>query len=324
MPIVSMSAAALALAAAGPAPVPATATLPASRIPADAVWVAHMDCEALRASKVGRFVLENRDRLHIDSGGIDEVRAELGFDPVQDILSLTAYGTDRDPDDGQVLIVVTTQAADTALERLSGRCDVKVEKIDAEGYSLHLISSGGERHLVHVAATDRPDRRIVTLAGDQEHLIAALRVAGGRAPSLAAGMGLLARPPRAGSMVFVSASRLDGMDDVEPASEILRLSEGLVADVAERDGALLAEVTVSAASEEAARNIGDVVRGMAALGTLAAGREPDLAPLRELARSLSVETDRQRVTLSVRFPVEALIDLLQEAQRPPGTDGTDP
>jgi hypothetical protein len=70
------------------------------------------------------------------------------------------------------------------------------------------------------------------------------------------------------------------------------------------------EAVAQAADENAARQLGDVVRGLIALATLQASQKPEL---QQLASALTVTTDASRVRVNGRVTYE-LLDALQRTQ----------
>lgn len=280
-------------------------------VAAEAKWVAHVDIDAFTSSRFGSALLENADDFDIDLDDLDELQEEIGIDLRTDVMSLTAYGTSGDPEDC-VIIAVTNEAADEALERLLDHPDLNVREIEVDGYDLYVIAAHGERHYLHVRDARRRDRRIVVLAGGRHDLVDALKVIDGDAPSISMGKSRLpGTSPMDGSIVFVAAGAMDELDGFEPASDILSLCESVTIDVGEIEGELRAQASASAKSEENAANIKQVVKGMIALGDLIAFDDPDLTPLKLLTEALSVRSTGNRVTIRFRYDVGDLLDKLE-------------
>lgn len=303
-----VSLAAAGIAAAGP--------LDPDRVSADARWLLHVDVEALTGSTVGRFVLEHGEMLDIDLDELDDLKDELGFDPREDLLSLTLYGTGDDPEDDAVAVAVTTGAADEALRRLRDLEDVRVRKTEIGGEEAYSIRGDHDRLYVWLRDGRRSGERLVVLGRKRGAVARALDVMKGRSPSLSRdGGGLLDERPQRGSIAFVAAGDLAQLGRFEPASRILRMCDGVALDVGERGEQVFAAATLQADTPEVAGDIRDIVHGLLALGRLVATEQPDMEPLLELVRSLDVATDDRRVTVRLSHDVEEVIEQLRGAAR---------
>lgn len=299
--------------AAAAAAVPAATAGPLKKdwVAADAQWLIHVDVEGLVNSTIGRFLLDHADRFDIDLDELEEFKTETGFDPLTDLKSATLYGSGGEPGEDGVLVAVTSDRVDAALERLLDNDEVPIRKREMNGRVVYLIGGGDDRHYLTVEKTGR-DRRIVVL-GDRRRMLAdALKVIAGDAPSLSMGKTRIPRDdPQNGSLIFVSIGDIEALGHSNPASEIIRMSDGLTADVGERDDALVARASVSAESPEIANDIAQVIQGMVALGRLMAAQNPDLGPVGELADSLSVRAKDARITLKITCETDKVIALLE-------------
>ncbi|MHC5113603.1 MAG: hypothetical protein ACYTGP_04150 [Planctomycetota bacterium] len=280
-------------------------------VAADALWVAHVDVEAITASTLGRFVLENADGLNIDMTHVDEIRNELGFDLRRDLLSVTAYGGATDVEDEAVIIAVTTGAVDDALRRLEEVGELDLQDADVDEYPVHVIVDHDERHYLHLR-DGKGGRRIAVMSGDRYELLSALKVMDGRSPHMAKGnSSIFNSGPREGSMLFATIAEIDALNDIEPARQIIGLSDTVSVDVGESDGMLYAHADVSTESEEHANNIADVLTGLVALGRLAAAEHEEMAPMRDALRGVSVRPRGRRILVQVEQDVKGVMEMMK-------------
>jgi hypothetical protein len=184
--------------------------------------------------------------------------------------------------------------------------------VQADGYELTELECDGDRHALHLRRLEGGERRLLVLGEGRERVVAALRVIDGARPALPAGESKLLRQPREGSFIYAAATKLDGLPEIEPASELLRLSDGFAADVGEAGGELSAELTISAGPERDAADMAAVVEGVVAIGRLAAAREPGPCPVRDLAEGVRVRVEERRLSLRVQMVAEKLIEALRE------------
>ncbi|MHC4765108.1 MAG: hypothetical protein ACYTE6_12575 [Planctomycetota bacterium] len=282
--------------------------LEAGWVAADAIWLTHVDVGAFKNSTLGRYVLEHPDQFGLDE--TDEFEQEIGLDPLTDFMSFTLYGFSDDPENDGVLVAVTSARADEALARLKAHDEIDSAEVKLDGYTVHVLSDGGEHHYLHVRPADRRDQRIVVLAGSEDAVLGAVRVIDGRAPGLTPGRSqILGDGPGDGSIVFFACGGGDLLG-MEPASEILRLSDGVTVDVGEAAGQAYAEATVSANSRESAVNIADVVEGMLALGRLIAAEEPEARPLADLTDAVTIVSQDRKIIIRIGFDAEQLLWIL--------------
>ncbi len=281
-------------------------------VAADARWLIHVDVEGLLNSTVGRFILEHGDHLDLDLGDLDEFTEEVGIDPRTDLMSVTIYGTGDEPGEDGVIVAIANERADVALERLLDHDEFRVRRRELGGRDVYLIGDENDRHYLSVERAGA-NRRVVVLSDDRDSFVNALKVIAGRAPSVSMGRSELpAGDPQKGSLIFAAIGDIDAFGDDDPASEILRMSDGLTADIGEIDGTITGLATVSAASPEVAKNISQVLTGLIALGRLMAAQQEELGPLRELADSVKVRTSDSRITLRIRYDAGELLEKVEK------------
>ena len=298
-----------AVPAAEEAAAPARQTTPLDRawVSSRAEWVVHVDAEAWNASKIGRFIMDHAEAFDLDLDELEEFEKETGLDPLADLLGVTAYGWGSGADEQVVVVAVTTARADEALARLKASDESRTLVVG--GHAVHTVP--GDDVLVHLRTAPQPDRRVAVVSEHQETLAHALAVMDGREPGLVVGQRPLLTAPRPGSFLFVAASSMDDLPELEAASEVLRLAEACVIDLGEHDGLVQAYATASAANTEDAGNITQIIRGILALGALMFEREGEMAPVRALVDATDVQAHDDRVTVGIRFPVDGVVEALK-------------
>ena len=103
----------LCLAAATAAALNATATpLQRADVTAEPAWLVHVDCDALRPTAIGQYLLSELDKPEA-KGKLGAFEAIFSVDPRKHLHGLTLYSTTDGPDDGVLLIY-----ADFDAERL--------------------------------------------------------------------------------------------------------------------------------------------------------------------------------------------------------------
>ena len=113
-------------------------------LPPDPNIVAHLDLEALKASEIGKFLLD--EQIHPEIGELRaEIMAETMIDPYKEIMSITAYCQGEDIEEN-IIIIHGTAAFDLTVERLEEYAD-EIEhynRITANGRTLHHWNEPGD------------------------------------------------------------------------------------------------------------------------------------------------------------------------------------
>ena len=303
---------------------PGTATagpLKKDRVAAEARWLIHVDVEALLDSTVGGFLLEHAEQFNIDLDDFDDMKRELGVDPRTDLKSITLYGTGDVPGEDAIIVAVTNDRIDQAIEKLLDNDDVPIRRRALNGKPVYLIGGKGDRHYVSIQPLGA-HRRIVVISDDKESFRNALDVIAGDSPAISMGRSNIpADDPQEGSLVFLSVGDIDAFGDDGPASQIIRMSDGFTADLAEVNGVLTGRASVNAESPETANDISQVLRGLVALGRLMVTQQPELAPLLELADSLNIRTRDSRISISIRYDAGELLEKAEQLMRQHGGAG---
>src|SRR6266446_1744860 len=81
----------------------AAAPLQRADVPADPAWVAHVDCDSLRSTAIGRYILTEMDKPEAQNK-LAAFQAMFGFDLRKQLHGLTLYSNGSSPQDG-VLVV---------------------------------------------------------------------------------------------------------------------------------------------------------------------------------------------------------------------------
>ncbi len=276
-----------------------------AHVAADARWVGHFDVQAFQQTTLWQRMSQQEEIALELASGLEEVRQELGLDPLRDVLSVTVYGH-GDEEDGIVLLE-TTGAVDHAIERFSQEPDYR--HLSHRGLDVHSWSDEGFVHVVSRA----DGRRLVLIAPDPDKLVEGVRVVEGQSPSLAANPAprVTARP-MAGSFAFLAAADgIPGLGEIDPASQVASLATGLVLDVGESAGELFARAAVRTADVQGALDLADVFDGLVALGRLALSSQELPPEVPAVLRALHVEARGNEVWVEFRYGVDRLLELLE-------------
>jgi hypothetical protein len=272
----------------------------------DAQWVAHVDVEAGLASTLGRYMITHRDELKLD--GIEEVKAELGIDPLSDIKSLTIYGSASDGSDG-IAVIHTTAAVEGMIAKMREK-EKSLTTVSVNGMTLYTWDDHGMTRFAQVRRASVASDRIVIVGADKDRLLSGISVLEGKSADLTAGAdGSVATTPKAGSFLFAAMNKLP---DSEAAP--LKQAKSIVMDLGEADREIFADLSLETRTAKDATNLVAVMQGGLALARMAASGDPEHPELREisaLADGITISANESRISAKFRYSAEKITSCLQ-------------
>jgi hypothetical protein len=291
-------------------------------LPADARFVVGFDVKRLVDSPFYKKYSRNGAR----PDAFAELEAKTGINPERDLEQVLIVGREADSTAGVAMVLGRLDRSKLMQAVEAKKDDVTWKSVS--GNNVYLFREGAKRGVAAMAFLD--DRTLVM--GGQAGVEATLANHAGSQAGLRSNAELLrlleqVKPGSAFWMVG-DQSLLENLPKTVPAPStrggpgtpgtsltLPNLKSLLV--TGELEGALSLAVTGETSDEASAKNLADVVRGLAALLQLQAAQKPEL---KELASAISVTTEGARVLLSARFPYE----LLDALQPPAGSAGTAP
>jgi hypothetical protein len=289
----------------------ATVTAPStplqrSDVAAEPVWVLHVDCDALRPTTIGQFLLAEMEKPDAQAK-FSAFQSIFNFDPRRQLHGLTLYSTGKTPEDGVLLVY-----ADFDPDRL-----VTLAKA-AKDYH----GSAYKQHTIHNWIDEKKKEKegvkprvyasiqgghIVVFAQQEARVAQALDVLDRAAPNLASS-GAFPQLGASGSTSFVqAAARKMDLPDSTPNAALFRLAKSARLEIGEAQGQLTATLNLEAGSEEVATQMALVGQGLVALTKL----QKDNAGSVKLAEGLSLKQDGSGVVVSLTVPTAGAIDLMK-------------
>jgi hypothetical protein len=277
------------------------AAAPASlaAVPADAVWMMHLDMDAARESTVVRRTHDRAMAMHPHAEGMmTMVKGITGMDPRKDLHDITVYG--RDTDKRNAVMVVRARANREFLEKM-------VEKardhrtMEHGGRTLHSWTQRGRKghqekdhknHTDHsgetvVGAFQADDRMVFARSADAVKM--ALDVLDGSKAAYAAGP--LAGGVKPGSILVARAAAIDP----DTKCPVLRQGRSYRVAAGEDGGRSFYRAKLDMKSVEAAGLAEDVVEGFEAVVKLRWDGDADAL---KLLSGLRTETSGDTCTIA--------------------------
>jgi hypothetical protein len=290
-------------------------------ISADAKWLVHLDLDALRDSRVGKFLNQT-----IVENKLAEHRAELkqayGFDlDITKLNSITAYGTDYklNPEANGVLII----GLDPNMQALLGLVLDKqvqsgvVSQVDdkAKLYSIHnqvMVSFQKEGQ--------------VFMGKSKESLQKAMDVLAGKAPNLASGRTFAGYPDTPKSFFFLALAegfsgkiplphQKEGEGKNEggfaPKAQLLQMADGGRLVLGESADNLFLNLSLKAKTVDASRQMQQILQGVLALVSLSQGQNQDLL---QIVQATKISSEANVVNIGLDYPVAKAMDMFSQGK----------
>ena len=275
-------------------------------VPADPSWVVHVDCDSLKLSAIGQYVLEQMEKPDAQAK-VAAFQTIFNIDPRKQLHGLTLYSTGKAPEDG-VLLVYADFEAERLVTLAKGAKDY--QSVSHKQHTIHswineqkVVGSGGAARVYAAIQGER----LVMFAQQEARVAQALEVLDKSAPSLAAGK-VLPQLGAGGKGIFIQAAarKLD-IPDSAPNAALLRMAKMARLDVGEAAGQLKATLTVESGDEEASKQMVSVGQGLIALMKL----QQDNAGSIKLAEGLSLRQNGTGLEATLAVPTAQAIELMK-------------
>ena len=270
-------------------------------LPAEPIWVLHMDCDALRPTSIGQFLLAEMAKPEADSK-FTVFQSIFSFDPRTALRGLTLYSTEASPEDGVLIIyadfdpgrLVTLAQAAKDYQSATHRNHTIHNWIDDK----KAKKSGGTARTYAAINGNR-----VVFAQKQERVAQALD-AMDRISANLAGTKTFANLGAGGGALLQAAARKFDMPATDPNAAVFRLSKQLGLVVAESKSTVSATLTMEAGDEQVAGHISAIGSGLIALMKLQK-EKPEAV---KFAESLVLKQEGNKVLVSVAMPANDIIE----------------
>lgn len=274
------------------------APLDASRLPQNAKWVVHVDLDAVTDTELAKQARQNRPAI------VNQVRQwvqnQYGIDPREDLHSLTAFSDSYESHTG-AMILHAEYDQNKVREELKNK-----ENVKTASWGDHTLYTVHRKGLLQDANTSRPasnkpreetftiilvDGETAVFASTPDRAKAVVKLLKGESPSLKEDSKLLADRPEQ-VIAYGAAVDLNTIQQREGIYPVLRQMERIVWVLGEENGKVVDKLTVTAQSEEVAKQVKTALEGMIAFGKISAA---DSESLTKLAEGTDVKVDGKTV-----------------------------
>ncbi|MEI6392400.1 MAG: hypothetical protein WCT12_15000 [Verrucomicrobiota bacterium] len=275
-------------------------------VPAEPTWVLHVDCDMLRPSAVGQYLLAEMDKPDAQAK-FAVFQTLFNFDPRKQLHGLTLYSSGTTSEDGVLLVyadfdperLVTLAKAANDSQNTTHNQHVIYNWIDDKKKAKNGVKP---RTYASIQGT-----HVVILAQQEARVAQALDVLD-RAKSSLSSSFVFPKLGLSGNTSFIegAARKLD-LPESTPNAAIFRLAKSLSLQIGESSRQATAKLIFEANDEDVAKQVAMVAQGLIALTKLQK-EKPEAAML---ADALLLKQDGVSVVATLTMPAADVINVLK-------------
>jgi hypothetical protein len=274
-------------------------------VPADPAWILHFDCDGLRPTTIGQFLLREIDKPD-QQAKFASFQSLFNFDLRTQLHGLTLYSL-RGPSDDGVLLVYADFDADRLTSLAKSATDYQSSTHNQN--VIHTWIDEGKR-----AKKGAKPRTYAAIKGSrivfgqkEESVAEALDVMDGTAANLEKTQTYQQFDTGNNSGFIQAAARKLDVGDTGPQAAVSKLAKLLRLQIGETQKRIRATLSIEASESDLAGQIVTIGQGLLALMKLQT-EKPEAV---KLADALSLKQDGATVVVRLALPADEAIDLLQ-------------
>jgi hypothetical protein len=274
-------------------------------VPAEPVWIVNIDCDALRPTALGQFILAELEKPEAQ-GKLAAFQAIANVDLRRQVHGVTLYATSDAPQDG-VLLLYAEFDSERLITLAKGANDYQ-----ATNHNQHVIHSWVDGHRLSKSGVGSRTYaatyagRVIIFGQREATLAAALDVLDSSAPNLAGSRAFAQLGTSDGTFIQAAARKMN-LASEDPGAAIFRLSKMMQLQVREANQKVTATLSLATSDEEVAKQITSIGQGLVALMKLQTTK-PEAA---KLADAVAISQDSAGVVATLAIPSNDLIELLK-------------
>ena len=285
---------------------PATAApLKRADVAGDAAWLLHLDCDTLRPTTIGQYILSEMDKPE-NKTKLATFQSMFSFDLRTQLHGVTLYGTSAAPADG-VLVIYADFDEDHLITLAQSAKDY--ESSSHGKNTIHSwiddkkISKNGVQPRTYAAI----EGKRVIFGQREESVGHALDVLAGSASNLGGSKGFSELGQPGNSHVVEAAAQKMKLPDSDPNAAILKLSQSVQLVLGESEKKFNGAVTLVADSDEVAGHVLSIAQGLLALAKL----QTDKPETVSLANAVTITQDGGRVMGKLVLPADDIVQIMK-------------
>ena len=267
-----------------------------SIIAADAKWVVHIDMKKFTSTKLYELFMNDESTVKIRKK-TDKFFKKLNFDPLKDIMGVTAYGAEKDEEN---TVVCFSGNIDKA--HILGLFDEEADHQEIS-YGKYIIYRWGHDDF-GVFVSDS----LGLFSENEEAIKTALDVIDGKKENISSSpmMKYVKEIPSDAFLMAVvdDISSLAGKHD----KAVMLKKAGMASfAIMEKKGDVALDLKFTTGSPEDAKNVEQMIKGLVAFGNLQLKEEKDVL---ELLERLRISIDGNKVQMGLTYPIDKLFNII--------------
>ena len=272
---------------------------------ADPAWLLHLDCDALRPTTIGQFVLAEMDKPEAKAK-LAAFQAIFSFDLRTQLHGVTLYGSSQSPTDA-VLIVHADFDPDRLITLVKA-----AKEYQSSTHNQHAIHSWiDEKKQAKDGVKPRVFAAIqgnrVIFGQSEDRVAAALDVLDGFTPSLVSSKAFPELGVPGNGHFIEAAARKFNLPDSDPNATILKLSKSVQAVLGEKQQQVQGTLTLVADNDEVAGHIFSIAQGLMALMKLQTNKPESVT----LANAIEIRQEGQTIFGQLNLPASAAVEIMK-------------
>jgi hypothetical protein len=276
-------------------------------VPSDPAWVAHVDCDALRQTTIGKQLLIEMDRPEAQKK-FAAVQAIFNVDPRKDLHGVTLYSTTKAEPDG-VMLAYADFDAERLVTLVAANKDYAVTTHGAHQIHSWIDENKKAKDGVKPRTYGAIHKGKVIVLGQKESRVAeTLEVLDHRKPGLSAG-GAFAGLGVGGKATFlVGAARALDLPGNDPGAAVLKQAKMIWLSAGETQDKAELKLNLETQNADTAKQVSDVCRGLVAVLALQTDK-PDAV---KLAQAITVESEAANILVKLALPASEVAQMIRD------------
>jgi hypothetical protein len=280
-------------------------SLQRSDVMADPAWLLHLDCDGLRPTTIGQYVLSEMDKPEAKAK-LAAFQSIFNFDLRNQLHGITLYGSSQKPEDAVLMVY-----ADFDPDRLVTLAKA-AKQYQSNPHNQHVIYNWiDEKKKGELGAQPRVYAAIqgnrVVFGQREDRVAGALDVLDGVTPSLAAGSAFAGLGVPGNAHFVEAAARKMDLPDSDPNATILKLSKSLQLVMSEKQQQFQGALTLVADSDEVAGHIFSIAQGLVALTKFQTNKPESL----KLANAMVITQNGSSVLGNLVLPASDVVEMMK-------------
>lgn len=265
-------------------------------------WILHLDCDGLRPTVMGKYMLDELDKPEM-KGRLGAFQTIFGFDIRNQVHGITLFGASQAPQDGVILVY-----ADFDPNRLVTLAQ-GAQDYQSTPYKQQVIHSWADKRnggQGRVYAAFQGNRAI--FGQREDRVTAVLDVLNAGAPSLAASSSFPGVGTTGSGHFIEAAARKMDTTNLPPNAAILKLAKTIQLVVGEKNEQMTGTLTVETDSDDAALQMFNVTQGLTALMKMQAANNPKL---QKFADAMAITQDGVKIVGNLNLSANDVVDMMK-------------